>query len=145
MTRPVVIYSKSAFSEWIRKYGPSSKETEDAIDIEDVDFVIFNYLTGDLRTIEAKERSGKVRMPQEDTHNVLRQLLMLSSGATVNTKRGLRAIKYHGHHLIQFQNSTPDDGWIKLDGKYVSKEELVRFLNFGRPLRRTLQKVKEPT
>lgn len=60
MTRPVHIYSKSAFSKWIRKYGPSSKEDEDAIDIEDVDFVIFNYLTGELMTVEAKEQGGKV-------------------------------------------------------------------------------------
>lgn len=141
MTRPVVIYSKSAFSEWIRKYGPSSKETEDAIDVEDVDFIIFNYLTGNLMTIEAKERSGRVRMAQEDTHNVLRQLLMLSSGATVHTKRGIRPIKYQGHHLIQFENSTPDDGWAKLDGKYVTKDQMVTFLNFGRPLKRIPQTV----
>lgn len=131
-----MIYSKSAFSEWIRKYGPSSLEMEDAVDIEDVDFVIFSYLTGDLMTIEAKERSGKIRMAQEDTHNILRQLLMLSSGATVDTKRGIRPIKYHGHHLIQFENSTPDNGWTKLDGKYVTKDQLLTFLNFGRLLKR---------
>lgn len=143
MTRGIQVYSKSAFSAWLKDYGPSSAEDKDGIDIQDIDFVIFSYLTGDLMTIEAKERGGKVRMAQGDTQNILRQLLMLSSGATVHTKRGLRAIKYHGHHLIQFQNSTPDNGWTKLDGKYVTKDQLVTFLNFGRPLRRTLQVMKE--
>lgn len=136
MTRGIQIYAKSAFSAWLKKHGPSSREDEDAIDIQDIDFVLFNYLTGDLMTIEAKERKGIVRMPQADTQNVLRQLLMLSSGATVQTRKGLRQIKYHGHHLIQFQNSNPDDGWIKIDGKTVTKKELITFLNFGRPLKR---------
>lgn len=135
MTRGIQIYAKSAFSAWLKKYGPTSEEDGDAIDIEDIDFVIFNYLTGDLMTIEVKERGGTVRMAQADTHNILRQLLMLSSGATVHTKRGIRPIKYHGHHLIQFQNSTPDDGWIKLDGKTITKEQLLIFLNFGKPLK----------
>lgn len=115
-------------------------------DIEDIDFVIFNYITGDIMTLEAKERYGRVGDAQKDTHSTLYQLIMLSSNATVQTKRGVRPIKYHGHHLIQFQNTTPEDGRIKLNGKHVTKEQLRTFLNFGRPPRRTLQKGinKEP-
>jgi hypothetical protein len=136
MTRGVQIYSKSEFSEWIRKYGPSSEETEDAVDIQDIDFVVFSYLTGDLMTIEAKERNGKVKGAQLDTQNVLRQLLMYASeSSTVNTKRGIRPIKYHGHHLIQFQNTTPDNGLTKIDGNLVTREDLIKFINFGRELK----------
>lgn len=138
MTRSVQIYAKSAFSAWLKDYGPSSSEGRDGIDIQDIDFVIFCYLTGDLMTVEAKEKGGSVPMAQADTQNILRQLLARSSGAMVNTKRGIRPIRYHGHHLIQFQNSTPDDGWIRLDGKDVTREQLIMFLNFYRPLKRTL-------
>jgi len=138
MSKPILVYSKSAFSKWL--YEEVWPWLEGTTDIEDIDFVIFNYMTGDLMTLETKERKGVMGSAQRDTHNVLRQLLMLSSGATVHTKRGVRPIKYHGHHLLQFQNSTPDDGWVKLDGKYITKEQLITFLCFGRHYDK-----KEPT
>lgn len=133
MTRAVQIYSKSAFSEWIRKFGPTSTVDGDAVDIQDIDFVLYSYLTGDLMTLECKERNGHISSAQRDTQNVLRQLLILGSKGTIATKRGVKSIKYHGHHLIQFQNTNPDDGWTKLDGKMVAREELIKFLNFARP------------
>lgn len=136
MTRQPQYFSKTAFSEWLHNHGPSSVEMEDAVDIQDIDFVIFSYLTGELMTIEAKERNGQVRGAQKDTQNILRQLLILGSCGTVNTKRGVRPIKYSGHHLIQFQNTTPDDGWVKLNGKLIERDDLLNFLNFGRVIRR---------
>jgi hypothetical protein len=38
--------------------------------------------------------------------------------------------KYKGIHLIQFENESPDDGWIKIDRKTVTKEQLMDFLRF---------------
>ena len=134
MSKQPIIYSKSAFSKWL--YEEVWPWLEGTTDIEDIDFVIFNYITGDLMTLETKERKGTMSSAQRDTQNVLRQLLMLRSGATIHTKRGVRPIKYHGHHLLQFQYSTPDDGWVMLDSKYVTREQLITFLNFGRPLKR---------
>jgi hypothetical protein len=130
MTKPTLIYAKTAFSEWIRRNGPPSTE----VDVEDVDFVLFSYLTGDFLTLETKERGGYMSTAQKDTAKVISQFLRLSSGATIDTKRGLRPIKYHGHHLVQFQNTTPDDGWIRLDGKTITKQDFLLFLNFGRAL-----------
>lgn len=136
MTREVQVYSKTPFSEWIRIYGPDSSEDEDAIDIEDIDYVVFNYLTGDLMTLEEKQNGAGVSKAQADTHHVVSQLLAIASGDIVGTRRGPRRITYHGHHLIQFENTGPEDGLIKIDGKIVNKEELVRFVNFGKPLKK---------
>lgn len=129
MSRPPVYYSKSDFSQWL--YEQMVPVFDGNTDVQDIDFVIFNYLTGDLMTIEAKERNGRSLDAQKDTQNVLRQLLMLGSEGTVNTKRGVRAVKYHGHHLVQFENSTPDNGRVRLDGTLVGREQFMKFLNFG--------------
>jgi len=136
MTTGVRVYSKTPFSEWVRLYGPSSEEWGDAIDIEDVDYIVFNYLTGDLMTLEEKQQNKGVSRAQGDTHHVLSQLLSLSSGSVVDTLRGSRKITYHGHHLIQFENTGPEDGAIRLDGKHVTRDELIQFINFGKCLRR---------
>lgn len=135
MTRSVQIYSKTEFSAWLKRFGPQSDEFLDAVDIQDIDFVVFAYLIGDIMTLEVKERNGRSSSAQKDTQNIIRQLLMLSHNSTCHTKRGIRTIKYHGHHLIQFENTTPDNGWTKLDGKLISREELRLFLNFGKPLK----------
>jgi len=134
MTTGVRVYSKTPFSEWVRLYGPSSEEWGDAIDIEDVDYIVFNYLTGDLMTLEEKQQNKGVSKAQGDTHHILSQLLSLSSGSVVDTLRGPRKITYHGHHLIQFENTGPEDGMVRIDGKIVTKEGLARFVNFGKPL-----------
>lgn len=136
MTKGVEVYSKTPFSEWIRIYGPDSKAETDSIDIEDVDYVVFNYLTGDLMTLEEKQKGAWVSEAQGDTHHVISQMLAIASGSVVNTLRGARKITYHGHHVIQFENTGPEDGLIKIDGKIVSKEALVRFVNFGKPLKK---------
>lgn len=136
VVREVQVYSKTEFSEWIRDNGPSSLDSRDAVDIEDIDFVLFSYLTGEIMTLEVKERGALPRMAQKDTQNVLRQLLQLSSPATVQTIRGVRKINYRGHHLIQLQNTTPDNGWVKLDGRKVSRNELLLFINFDREIKR---------
>ena len=136
MTRDIQICSKSEFSGWLKNYGPQADEDLDGVDIQDIDYVVFAYLAGDLMTVEAKERNGYIRKPQRDTQNIIRQLLMLgATNSTVETIRGTRPIKYHGHHLIQFQKTTPDNGWVKLDGKIVTRDQLVKFLNFGREIK----------
>lgn len=37
---------------------------------------------------------------------------------------------YKGFHLIQFENTNPEDGLTKLDGKLISKDNLIKFLRF---------------
>jgi hypothetical protein len=134
MTKPVRVYSKTPFSQWVRIYGPDSEANTDAIDIEDIDYIVFGYLTGDLMTLEEKQNGATSSDAQGDTHHVVTQMLRLASGKVVDTQRGPRAITYRGHHLIQFDKTGPEDGGIRVDGKAVTKEELARFINFGKPL-----------
>jgi len=131
MVKPILVYSKSAFSEWL--YTKVWPWFDGNTDIQDIDFVVFNYITGDIMTLESKERNGHLSSAQRDTHNILRQLLMFgAANSTIDTKRGLRPIHYRGHHVIVFQNTTPDDGWVRVDGTIVSRDEFIQFLNFGR-------------
>ena len=38
-------------------------------------------------------------------------------------------IDYRGYHLIQFEHETPDDGKTLLNGKDISKDDLIKFLS----------------
>lgn len=132
MTKEVQHYAKSNFSAWIKKYGPSSDKDKDAIDVQDIDYVLHSYLTGDLMTLETKEYGGEPSGAQKDTQSVIEQLLRLGAiSGTVFNNRG-KKINYHGHYLVQFENTTPDDGWVKVDGVIWERNAFIRFLNFGR-------------
>lgn len=145
MTRGVQYYAKSKFSAWIKKYGPSSDKDKDAIDVQDVDYVLHSYLTGDLMTLETKEKGGKPSDAQKDTQSVIKQLLRLGAiSGTVINNRG-RKINYLGHYLVQFENTTPDDGWVKVDGVIFERDTFIRFLNFGRPKSQPQDEQNEPT
>lgn len=37
---------------------------------------------------------------------------------------------YKGMHLLQFENTSPEDGKIVLDHKEITKEQLIKFLKF---------------
>jgi len=40
---------------------------------------------------------------------------------------------YRGFHVVVFEETSPDDGWVYLDGAYITKSELVQFLQFEAP------------
>lgn len=40
------------------------------------------------------------------------------------------ALKLFGVHVLQFEKTSPDNGWIKWDGRLISVEQLVDILNF---------------
>ncbi len=40
---------------------------------------------------------------------------------------------YRGFHLLQFENTTPNDGKTFLDGKEINRNELIKFLKFEQP------------
>ena len=40
---------------------------------------------------------------------------------------------YCGFHCIVFENTSPDDGGIYLDGKFISTTDLIEFLQFSKP------------
>jgi len=132
MTRKRNDNHSTEFGLWIREFGPDSKR--DGLDLENLDYVLFNYYTGDLALVEEKRYGGKPTIAQWDTLGIVDQLLKYGSDLKrpVKTLRGWRSIKYHGLYLLRFENTTPDDGWVELNGERISKDDVIRFFNFGR-------------
>lgn len=85
-----------------------------------VDYVWRNYKRGWWMYIEEKRYSVDVPRYQRDIFKMLEQT---ASGDP----------HYYGFHIIVFENTSPDDGRIWLDGCEVSKEDLLSFLRFERP------------
>lgn len=61
---------------------------------------------------------------QKETFNFLKEKICL-----------LKDKKYYGFHLLQFENTTPDDGMTRLypHKLILTRDELVKFLKFEKP------------
>lgn len=86
-----------------------------------VDYCWMNYLTGEWMYCEEK-RYGRV---PAWTQTKLFETI----------DRACRSDDhYRGFHLLVFQNTSPDDGGIWLDGKHIDRDDLIQFLQFTKPL-----------
>jgi len=132
MTRPRYDEHSTEFGLWLRVYGPDSKK--DGLDIENLDYIMFNYKQGWLACIEEKRHEAKLTWAQEDTLFVVDQLLRYGAETerVVKTRRGWRQIKYNGLYVVRFENTKPEDGWIELNGKQIVREDLIQFLRTGK-------------
>ena len=82
-----------------------------------IDYMWRNYKTGEWMLIEEKRYNSSITKPQR------RMFALLNKACKGDSL-------YKGFHLIQFENTSPDDGEIKIDNKVVTKEELLNFLRF---------------
>lgn len=82
-----------------------------------IDYVWRNYKTGEWMLIEEKRYGGLPKTYQE-------QLFKLLDWCCKHHP------KYKGFKILQFENTSPDDGRIVLDGKQITKEELINILSF---------------
>lgn len=130
MTRQRNDGHSTEFGLWLRKYGPDSRKQ--GLDIENLDYVVYNYLTGDLMVLEEKRHGSNLTHAQQDTFNILSQIIANGVTKPVKTKRGIRLINYHGFHVVKFENTSPDDGWTEINGNRVSRDEVVQFLDLGK-------------
>jgi hypothetical protein len=109
----------SNFSNWLRQ--------QEAIDSSkgyvttDVDYIWKNYKTGAWMIIEEKCRMAKPSFCQSEILKMLDKLVWASEGYGKD---------YYGCHLIQFENTSPDDGKIYIDAELRTKEELIAFVQF---------------
>jgi hypothetical protein len=67
--------------------------------------------------IEEKRYMGDCRFPQKTQFKKLLKNIRKSE-------------LFKGFHLVQFENTSPDDGKIFLDRKEITKEQLIKFLQF---------------
>lgn len=106
------------FGDWLRE----QKEIDSSLGFvtTNIDYVWLNYKTGDWMIIEEKRYSYDVTFSQKKIFKMVHQAL----------KSSLHKNKYHGLHLLVFENTSPDDGKIFLDRKEITKEVLFRFLTF---------------
>lgn len=82
-----------------------------------IDYFWRDYKTKDFMFIEEKRYKSKVTYAQRESFVFLDNVLQCHP-------------KYHGFHILQFENTSPEDGKIFLDHKEITKEELIKFLRF---------------
>ncbi len=122
-------FTHTPFSDWIRKLNDSS-----SYDVQNLDYVRFAYRDGWLMTIEEKRNGSSSSGAQSDTHSIIRQMLLHSSGQPVKTWRGVRPITYKDHFNVSFQNTTPaDSSWVRINGALYKEPKTVvtRLLKTG--------------
>lgn len=112
--------STSPFMRWLREQ--STLASSAGFTANDLDCVWTNYKQRQVMLVECKCRRSGVSFPQREMLKMLHQALRI----------GLPLIgwRYRGTHLIQFENESPTDGRIWIDGIEVDQSGLVRFLAF---------------
>lgn len=115
------------FGLWLRNRAPDNKTVlrdDDPLDSSygflatNLDYIWCNYKTGELMLIEEKRFGTKVKRWQKDIFRRLHFAL-----------KGMKG--YRGFHLLVFEKTNPEDGKIWLDRKEISKDELLKFLEFS--------------
>lgn len=119
MTRKEITGTRSLdFSKWVREMLPDSQTGYSA---SDLDFILWNWKTKNLMFLEIKTRNAKVRQGQK----------MMFENINKWIKTGIdNDWKYHGFHLITFENSSFEDGKCYFDNQEITQEELIKKLSF---------------
>lgn len=82
-----------------------------------LDYIWSNYKNGRWMLIEEKRYNSLMRLSQEQMFKKLDVALSGVEG-------------YKGFHLLKFENTGPEDGRMWLDGKLITIEQLLSFLQF---------------
>lgn len=115
MTKDRTYEGSTEFSLWLRKQ--TELDSHLGYSASDIDFMWFNRQSKKWMLIEEKRYGW---FPSKDQ----RQMFKIINKACANDKN------YRGYHLLVFENTNPDDGLIHLNNKDISKEDLLKFLQF---------------
>jgi hypothetical protein len=125
------------FGAWMRDHDELDSKVV-GFDAENLDYIFFLYKQGYLRLIE--EKWGYNNFPtfaQHDTHGLVSQMCQFAcSHPDFEAKRARTGkIVYGGYHLLQFENTNPEDGGVRLNGMPITKEQLIQFIqNIWKPI-----------
>ena len=108
-----------AFSNWIRENLPNPKQ---GMTVTDLDFIFNDYKQKKILLAEIKTRNAPIKTHQRKTFEVLHKALLKGFKDEDYT--------YCGTHLIQFENTNPEDGEIYINGLLVTRFEFIAFLSF---------------
>jgi len=103
------------FGLWIREQ--SEIDSAKGFVATNIDYVWRNYKTGEWMMIEEKRYNNQPKFPQTELFSLVDKCAKIDP-------------KYSGFHFLVFENTSPDDGKTFLDGKEISNEELIKFLQF---------------
>ena len=119
MTRKEITGIRSLdFSKWIRSKLPDSQTGYSA---SDLDFILWNWKTKKVMFLEIKTRNSEIRQGQKlmwiNIHNWI--------------KKGIdKDWTYYGFHLIQFENTSFEDGKCFFDYEEITEIDLIKKLSF---------------
>jgi hypothetical protein len=82
-----------------------------------IDYLWQNYKTGKWMLIEEKRYCRATTFSQQQMFNIIDKIC---KGDPL----------YCGFHVLIFENTSPEDGHIFLDGKQITTEQLLSFLMF---------------
>ena len=109
------VYATTEFSMWLREQNEIASRF--GFVATNIDYMWQNYKSGMWMLLEEK------RFMQDVSFSQRKMLEVINAACRHDTK-------YHGVHLIQFENALPSDGRIYIDRNQVSRERLIKFLRF---------------
>lgn len=115
MTRQRNDSHSTEFGLWLRQQ--SRIDSKLGFVATNLDYIWSNYKTGEWCLIEEKRHMSTVNYSQSKLFEKLDWCARHHP-------------KYKGLHILQFENTSPDDGKIFMDGREMNKEDLIRFLQF---------------
>lgn len=115
MTRNRKDKHSTEFGLWLREQ--KSIDSRLGFIATNLDYIWSNYKTGEWMLIEEKRYGAEPTFTQSNLFKKLDKACQSQDN-------------YHGFHVITFENTNPTDGKIKLDGVFITKEQLLQFLQF---------------
>lgn len=104
------------FGLWLRKQ-PEIDSRNEGFSTTNIDYIWSYYREGYWMLLEEKRYRYLPKWSQVNCY----KLVDLSARLDAS---------YRGLHFIIFENTNPDDGAIWLDGRYISRNDLIKFLRF---------------
>lgn len=108
------------FSGWIR----SNLTGEKGYTVFDIDFVHRDYRRKLLQIVEVKVLKGKLTYMQE---RVIPEITSIFQ-AGIAAGKPEAGWRWMGYHVVQFENTSPENGRIEWDGKEITQEKLIELL-----------------
>ncbi len=141
--------AETAFGRWMR-HQPDLKSS-DGIVRTDCDHIVLRYKTAKdgrdfqlMMVVEVKEYGADPDPAQRDILSFFSQTIYVR-GRNMHgspTTRSLRLksrmlgrdvlVRNYGVHLLQFERTSPDDGWIKWNWQFIDTVTLTEILAFNR-------------
>lgn len=116
--------------DWIGKNLPSAKSGFTATDLD----LIVRDKSGRIMLIETKRRLADMKEHQRITFQILHEALKRLNGETINVKafnsKMNIKVDYRGFKLIQFENTSFEDGSVFVNGVETDEDGIRRLLSF---------------